>query len=464
MLERMFFQRIFTPELALNAYLIGDSTKKVCAIIDPPRLITPCLVLVQSLGFTVTDIIETHVHADFVLGSLELKTSLNNKPIIHSSGMGGSKQIPTYVDDIIQQDDIIRIGSTKLQAIHTPGHSPEHLMWICYDENRSTHVPWLACTGDLLFVGGVGRPDLFGSELFNNLAEQLYHSLFKKLEPFPDFMEIYPCHGAGSLCGKFYEGRWSSTLGYERLFNPYLIKKHEKDWIEFIRTEFTNFPNQFRHIKSLNLQGPPLMETLTTMVAEGSFEQLELEAFFIIDIRMPQKFAERHIKGSINIPFHDSFSQWCTWLVPPGIPLGLVVEDHYRDGHIANLLRQVGYDQPIVIFAFTNNHKSSFQMESLQILTPTEAKNNQTAGLYIIDVRSPSEWKEGHIPGAWHMELTKLEDSIKQLPLDYPMATICRSGMRSSIAASILIKRGFNISNIQGGMEAWISAGLPIEQ
>jgi hydroxyacylglutathione hydrolase len=457
----MFFQRIFTPGLAINTYLIGDLAAKTCAIIDPPRCYLACLAMAQSADLTITDIIETHVHADFVSGALELKNVLNNKPKIHCSQMGGSSWVPQYADHQVQDGEIIKQGSVKIQAIHTPGHSPEHLIYICFDEKRSSDTPWLACTGDLLFVGGVGRPDLLGKESFNLLAGQLYQSLFKILASFPDFLEIYPCHAAGSLCGKFDGGRWSSTLGYERLFNSYLREKREKDWIESIRKDFKDYPDQFQRIKSLNLQGPPLLESLTIMVAEGSCQDLELEAFFILDVRMPIKFAAGHLKGSINIPFQDSFCQWCSWLIPSWMPLGLVVDDHHCDAQIANQLRLIGFDQPIMVFTLNARNKFSFPMEIMEMLTPAEAKQGQSCGMYFLDVRSQLEWSDQHIEGARNIELSQLEKYVGLLPPDLTIVTICKSGMRASIASSILKKKGFDTATIQGGMQAWSAAGLP---
>lgn len=461
----MFFQRLYTPGLAINSYLIGDMQAKVCAVVDPPRLIAPCMAAVQNAGLVITDILETHVHADFVSGSLELKNELNGKPRIHASGMGGPRWTPAYADQIVKDGDSLMIGRIRLQAVHTPGHTPEHLIWVCYDETRSKDTPWFAFTGDLLFVGGVGRPDLLGPEAFEGLAKQLYHTIFEKLSIFPDYMEIFPSHTAGSLCGTFYDGRSSSTLGYERLFNPFFIKKEEKAWVESIRQEFTQFPKEFTHIKELNVQGPPLMETLTILAAEGGLDDLDLEALFLIDTRNPLKYAELHWKGSINIPMHDTFCQWCSWLVPQNISLALIVEDHFRDAQIVGLLRLIGFDQSILILPFPVHIRTSMQGDSFAILSVNEAAQRlERSEICIIDVRMPAEWKSGHIPGAVHIELQQLAGAIDHLPKDLPIATICRSGMRASIAASILQKAGCQkVANIQGGMQMWISAGLPLE-
>lgn len=458
----MFFLTITTPGLAINTYLIGDKNSKTCVVIDPPRLIGPILAAAQNAGLIITDILETHVHADFVSGSVELKNELKLKPLIHASGMGGQKWIPAYADKIVKDGDVIQLGSIHLKAIHTPGHTPEHLMWVCYDDHRSPETPWLAFSGDFLFVGGIGRPDLLGQDAKESLAGQLYHSLFTKMDAYPDFMEIFPCHAAGSLCGKFIEGRSSSTLGYERRFNPYFIKKPEKEWVDSIKQQFSHFPPQFSHIKTLNVNGPPLLETLTTLAAEGSIEDLDLEALFIIDTRMPHKFSESHLEGSLNIPMHDSFCQWCAWFVPAAIPLGIVVDDHHRDEQIVNQLRLIGYDQPILTISLPAHLKTHFQSDSYQLMTADAASHADN--LCIVDVRTLSEWNSGHIPGAVHIELPDLEGELKKLPSDQKIATICRSGLRASIAASLLKKHGLeNVSSIQGGMQAWAAAGLPVE-
>ena len=256
----MFFQRIFTPGLAINTYLIGDEKSKRCAAIDPTRHVVPLIIQAQNAGLEITDILETHVHADFVSGSRELKHQLNDKPRIFASGLGGAKWIPAYADTVVVKDTKIQMGDLRLEAIHTPGHTREHLMWVCYDESRSQKSPWFAFTGDCVFVGSIGRPDLLGKEEMDALAPQLYKTIFETLAPFPDFLEIFPCHGEGSLCGKALKSRATSTLGFERLYNIYFKIEREVDWINRLKKEWMPAPDYFKRLKLLNVQAPPPVE------------------------------------------------------------------------------------------------------------------------------------------------------------------------------------------------------------
>ena len=312
----MFFQRIYTPGLAINTYLLGDEKTKRCIVIDPTRHVFPCIVQAQNEGYDITDILETHAHADFVSGSKELKHQLNEKPAIHCSGMGGTQWIPSYADQIVQDGTLLVIGDLLLKAVHTPGHTPEHIIWVAYDKTRSSLVPWFICTGDSLFVGGVGRTDLLSPEEINPLAKQLYHSLFEVLNSFEDFVETYPCHSEGSLCGKGINGKSSSTIGYERLFNPYFQKKPEEEWIKTLLKGLPRVSPYFQRLKVLNLKGPPLLSSLKAARWNESQEERKFTDLFLLDVRLPEAFASSHLKGSINIPVSHSFFS-LGWLDAP---------------------------------------------------------------------------------------------------------------------------------------------------
>jgi len=217
-----------------------------------------------------------------------------------------------------------------------------------------------------------------------------------------------------------------------------------------------------KNIKKINTQGPARLDSLTRLASEGSIDEIDLNAFFIIDTRPPQKFAHYHLKDSINIPIHDSFCQWCTWFVPDNSPLGIVVEDHYRDAQIVNQLRLVGFDQPVLIITLSARLQNPEKGGSLPLIAPHEVPQNKVC---IVDVRTISEWNAGHVPGALHIELSQIESQLKSLPSDCSIMTICRSGIRAAIAASILHKEGYQeVASIQGGMQSWVAAGLPVEK
>lgn len=463
----MFFQRVFTPGLSINSYLLGDEKSKRCIVIDPTRHVIPYIIQAQNAGLDITDILETHVHADYVSGSKELKHQLNEKPRIYASGMGGDRWIPAYVDVVVRQGTQLKIGDIRLDAVHTPGHTPEHVIWICYDESRSSSTPWFAFTGDCLFVGSVGRPDLLGKEEMSILAPHLYNTVFEVLASLPDFLEILPGHGEGTLCGKGPKSRSTSTIGFEKLFNPYFQKISKEKWIDRLQKEVLPIPPYFPRLKKLNIEGPPLLSSLKVEIWNQNEQGASLDELFLLDIRHTELFATSHIKGSLNIPLSHSFSQWAGYMVPVNMPIGLIVEKTRIYSEAVDQLRLMGFDQEIwVIQLETDRQDLPCSFSSFPIMEVEELAKQQPKfeSLYVLDVRTGEEWSSGHIPGAHHVELNHLVNSIDQLPKNQSIALVCRSGQRASLAASLLRKNGFSsVINIRGGMQAWKQAGLPIK-
>lgn len=435
----MILQTFTTPGLAINSYLIGDSNFKRALIIDPTRDLEPYLKAARNSGLEITDIAETHVHADFASGSKELKQRLQGKPTIHCSALGGEKWIPTYCDRKVKEGDQIQLGNIRLKALHTPGHTPEHLIWLCYEDEES---PCLAFTGDLLFVGSVGRPDLLGEES-KILTQQLYNSLFLVLATLPDFLEIYPAHGAGSFCGKGLSSRPTSTLGYERLYNPFLIKKPFAEWKQALNLDMPAVPPNFFRLKQYNLQGP-IMETKN-------------QTSLTIDLRDPESFARGHLTSSINIPLGKAFSNWASAILAQDTSLNLIAEKQEQIAEAMAQLRLIGFDEI--------NRKiiwSEKELKDLEILpmvtveTLADKLKRDPKKVYVLDVRTPAEWNAGHIPEAHHIEMGNITKQLDQLPKAASIHVICGSGYRASVIASLLKQKGFpDVSNIRGGMNAW---------
>jgi hydroxyacylglutathione hydrolase len=459
----MFFKRIYTPQLAINTYLLGDEKAKQCVVVDPTRHIVPYIVEAQNAGLEITSIVETHVHADFVSGAKELKHQLNGKPRIYASGLGGPHWIPAYTDEVVQEGTQLRIGCLRLDALHTPGHTPEHISWLCYDEVRSVETPWFAFTGDCLFVGSVGRPDLLDEQETPGLVKQLYYTLFEKLAALPSFVEILPSHGAGSLCGKAINGRQTSTLGYEYLFNPYLKQEAKELWMKKCQQDLPPAPPYFRRLKRVNLEGPALLSTLKTETWDAHQATKQLDELFLLDIRPPEAFAASHLKRSLNIPLSPSFCHWAGWMVPPKTAIGLVTENGHIISEAIDQLRLMGFDQEIWVIRLDqiDAQADPHLFSSFPLLEVEEVVKRQD--LLIVDVRTPSEWQAGHIAGAQHIELNELEKSLQQLSKQQTLAFVCRSGIRASLAASLLEKHGYpSVLNVRGGMQAWQQAGLPL--
>lgn len=451
----MIFQRFYNKDLAINTYLIGDDATRECAVVDPVRTIDEISAYIKHNRLHLKAILETHVHADFVSGAKELKAVFSAP--IYCSAMGGEKWLPKYVDIPVHDRDEIRLGQLRLQAVHTPGHTPEHLIWLCFDESRSATVPWFMFTGDLLFVGSVGRPDLLGPEEFQSQAKALYHSLFHTLAEFPDYVEILPAHGAGSFCGKAISIRPSSTLGFERQFNSSLQKKELSAWIENLTRDMPAAPMAYSKIKEINTGDPTLMREL--FKSDKRITPHEFAQKLFIDVRSPEAFAAKHLKNSINIPIKGAFSSWLEMVLLPEHAFSLILQSEDELEPIKKMLAVAGLEklEGYILWEDLISAQSSL-ISSFPLISPGHFQRRT-----IVDVRTPSEWRAGHIEGARHIELTNLVHSISEFPKDTPIAAICGSGYRASIAASMLRRAGFSdVANIQGGMQAWREAKLPI--
>jgi hydroxyacylglutathione hydrolase len=443
----MILQRFHTAGLSINTYLIADSITHRALIIDPTNHVEPYLKFAEQENLAITDIAETHVHADFISGSKILKSRLQGKATIHCSALGGDAWIPRYADVQVFQDHRISLGSVVLKALGTPGHTPEHLLWLCFDSSRSSDTPCLAFTGDFLFVGSIGRPDLLGPTEVKNLSYQMYNSLFSVLLGLPDFLEIYPAHGAGSLCGKGLSARPTSTLGYEKRFNSFLQKKEMEEWIQDLQRDISAAPANFTRIKKLNLQGED------SMISSPKKETNH----WIVDIRTPPVFATGHIADSINIPLGPSFCNWVGSFLNEECSITLIGENEEQIHEAIKNLSLIGFNTIKEKIIWDNQQMTTkYTIQSLHSINVLRLAEELKTNPYVLDVRTSSEWNAGHIKDAHHIELAKVAHNFHQLPKDSSIFTICGSGMRSSIASSFLKKMGYErITNVEGGMTAW---------
>jgi hydroxyacylglutathione hydrolase len=467
----LFLHQRFIPGLAIYSYMVGDEKTKECAVIDASRDVGYFIDLAEHEGLRITHILETHVHADFISGSRELKARLNDDPTVSCSGLGGPAWTPPYADRVLADHDTIRMGSVRLEAIHTPGHTPEHLTWALYDETRSVDTPWLLFTGDFVFVGDVGRPDLLGEEARQTLAAQLYRSVFDRLPAFPDFTEILPGHGAGSLCGKAIGSRNASTLGFERRFNASLAAAPEEEWVRTLLAGMPIAPPYFRRMKTVNAEGPPLvgldLPGRTRYRAEEVYERV-CEHCLIVDVRPKEAFASSHIPGAINIPLGDVLPTWAGWVLPYDQPTLIVLDDPADMPQVVTHLLRVGFDQ---IRGYLEDgmdrwQTAGFETAHLETISVHELARRLKApeAPFVLDVRTEREFDTGHIADALHIHGGLLHDRIAEVPRDRPVAVVCGSGYRASIVASFLKRRGYTrVTNVLGGMSAYTAAGLPTE-
>ena len=466
----MFFHQRFIPGLAIYSYMIGDETTKQCAVVDPSRDVDAYLELADREGLTIRHALETHVHADYISGSRELKARLGDALTVHCSGLGGDEWTPPYADHVVADGDEIVLGRVRLKAVHTPGHTLEHVCWAVYDDDRSREVPWLMLTGDFLFVGDVGRPDLLGAEAQKQLAHQLYGSVFQKLPGLPDVTEIYPGHGAGSLCGKALGSRSASTIGFERQFNGALIEKPEDRWVDDLLAGMPPAPPYFGRMKRVNRQGPPVLGPGLPgqkPIPPKAFREQSDAGAVVLDARPKEAFAAAHVPGAISIPLAANLPTWAGWVLPYDKPLLLVVEEPAEAIEVATHLIRIGLDD---LRGFLAGGMSAWETAGLPIarietLSVHDLKHRLDDGAarpFVLDVRTDAEWEAGHVDGATHIHGGHLSGRLDEVPRDRPVAVICGSGYRGSIASSLLGRAGFGaVANVLGGMTAWKAADLP---
>ncbi len=465
----MLLHQRFIPGLAINSYLVGDERTKQAAVIDPTRDVDEFIDYARDNGLHIRHILETHVHADFVSGSLELKTRLDGEPMIHVSGLGGEEWTPPYADHVAKDGDAINLGKVRLEAVYTPGHTPEHVSWSLYDELRSNDTPWLIFTGDFLFVGDVGRPDLLREEARKHLAHELHKSVFERLPSIPDITEIFPAHGAGSLCGKAIGSRASSTVGYERRFNPALVAKPEQSWVSDLLKNMPLAPPYFRRMKEVSRTGPkllgPELPGQRRWGAKQVYERM-CEHCLIVDVRSKEAFAAAHLPAAINIPLGPNLPTWAGWVLPYDHPTLIVLDDPTDMPEVTTHLLRVGFDdvKGYLEGGIDAWEVAGYDVGSLDTLSVHDLKRKIDAGedMTVLDVRTEGEWNGGHIDGAMHIHGGKLQESFAEVPRDKPVVVICGTGYRASIASSFLKREGYeDVSNVIGGMSGWRAAGLP---
>ena len=467
----MILHQRYVPGLAILSYVLGDEQAGEAIVIDPVRDVGEYLDVARSHHLRIRHILETHVHADFVSGSRELKKRLGGEATIHCSAMGGQEWTARYADHLIQRGDSLRIGKIRLDWLHTPGHTPEHVVMPVYDTSRSSEVPWLMFTGDLLFVGAVGRPDLLGEQAQKRLAHELYESLFSRLSGLPDITEIYPAHGAGSACGKAIASRRTSTLGFERQFSASLQRKPEDQWVRDLLADMPLAPKYFPHMKVINRDGPAILGGDLPGHMAYSVSQVRQQLgreCLVLDVRSKEGFAAGHIPGSINIPLGTHFTTWAGWVLPYDRDILAVLDRPQDMTEAATNLTRIGLDR---IAGHLDGGIEAWETagQPLQTLTTMsvqdlhERVDDVPGKLTVLDVRTAGEWQAGHINGAIHIHGGLLRDNLPQVPGDRPIAVVCGSGYRASVAASLLQREQYGqVSNIIGGMTAWKAAGLPM--
>jgi hydroxyacylglutathione hydrolase len=441
------------------------------AIVDPRRDVDVYLEYARSRGLQVTHVLETHVHADFASGARELAERTGARLLLSGHDEGQEYEV-RFRHEELTDGDAVELGSVRLRALHTPGHSPEHLSFLVFDRGRSEDVPMLLLSGDFLFVGSVGRPDLLGEEAKEGLARTLYRSLREVLDGLPDGLEIHPGHGAGSMCGSGMSGRPVSTLGFERLANPYLDPSlSEAAFVERILGSAPPFPPYYRKMKRLNAVGSPTLEEIPggTPLSPERVADLVSAGASVVDLRDQHAFGGGHLPGSFGIAAGPKVSTWAAWIVPYDRPIVLVPQHEGQVEAAARALVRVGLDDVRGHLAggIEGWRAQGRELESLPQITPPELHRRLERGedVSVLDVRTDAEWRAGHVAGARHVMAGELADRLHEIEGGQdgrPLAVVCGGGYRSTVAASLLLRHGFRqVLNVTGGMGGWQAADLP---
>jgi hydroxyacylglutathione hydrolase len=464
----MYFQQIYETGLAHASYIVGCQATGTCAVIDPKRDIDTYLEITKKERLRITHILETHIHADFLSGSRELAERTGAK--MYLSDEGGEEWQYAFDHQGIKDGDTFMVGNIKFDVMHTPGHTPEHVSFLVTDTPASDQ-PIMMFTGDFVFVGDVGRPDLLEKAAGQTGtmeigARQLWESL-KRFKALPDHIQVHPAHGAGSACGKALGAIPSSTVGYEKIVNWALRHTNEEAFVKDLLSGQPEPPKYFAMMKLLNKVDRPLLTSVPTMkeLTTAELNDAIKNGLKVIDTRSKVSFAGGHIPNTINITNNKSFSNWAGWLIDYEAPFLVIAPQEQTDDIMRKLMR-IGLDNVAGYYpSVTDWQEEGHDLATLPQIELEELKARHTdADVVVIDIRGESEYLEGHIPGAWNIHTGHLPDYVNEIPKDKVVVISCESGARSSIGASVLQRLGLrNIVNFSQGFSGWKSSGAPVE-
>jgi hydroxyacylglutathione hydrolase len=448
------FQRFFDEGLAQSSFLLACDRTREALVIDPRRDIDVYVEAAGRHGLTLRYAIETHVHADFVSGAHELLTA--GATVV--AGPGADLRFKHHE---ASDGEALRVGDIRLQVLHTPGHTPEHISIRAEEPG----APIRLFSGDTLFVGAVGRPALLGEEQTRQLASQLYDSLHEKLLTLPDDVEVHPGHGAGSLCGAGIGKEPHSTIGQERRFNAMLQHATRDAFVAAVLADLPETPPYFPRMKRINHDGPPLLNLAagypgTRALSPGDAAAALAGGAWMIDLRSADAFGKEHPRGAVNIGFGAKVGYWAGWAIPADARVILMASAAGEADEAARQLLRVGIDKiegrvdgGMDAWRSANLPTGRIAQMTVRDLRDRIARRDTLA---ILDVRTSREWRAGHIDRATHVPVGDVTAQSAGLPRQAPIATLCEGGYRSSLAASLLARAGMNnVINVTGGMAAY---------
>jgi hydroxyacylglutathione hydrolase len=448
--------------------MVGCQRSGEALVIDPGRDVEPYIQAASAEGLRIVAVAETHIHADFVAGSRELAERLGAKLYLSDEGPAEWKYqyADKYSSHLLKDGDNFKIGNVQLEVMHTPGHTPESISFVLTDVGGGADAPMGIFTGDFVFVGSIGRPDLLETAAgvvgsADSGARQLFSSMLK-FRGLPDHLQVWPAHGAGSACGKGLGAIPSSTVGYEKRFNPALQFTEEQLFVDYILSDQPETPAYFANMKRVNKVGPTLIAELPA-VQEIATERLPsiVQNSTVVDVGGSDEFANAHVPGTINLP-QPTLVQWAGFLVDYDAPV-YVLGDPSKLSELLRQLRSIGIDRVAGLFDWQAAKQAGLRTQSYAEEPAAELRERiEAEQVTLIDVRARTEFETGHIPHAEHYFLGNLVNRLTELPTDRPIVTQCLSGGRSAIAAGILQRAGLNVINLQGGIRGWSQAGFPV--
>jgi hydroxyacylglutathione hydrolase len=455
----MYFEQFYLGCLAHASYMLGSEGE--AAVVDPQRDVEIYLKAADEQGLQIRHIFETHLHADFVSGHLELAKRTGAKIYI------GAQAGATFPHVALHDGSEVQFGKLRITALETPGHTPEGICLVVTDEEKSRD-PWAVLTGDTLFIGDVGRPDLSKTHTPQQLAGSLYDSLHGKLMKLGDQVLVYPAHGAGSLCGRNMRAERSSTIGTERLTNYALQIKSREEFVHQLTENLPSRPEYFLEDAQINRAGAPALSELDVLppITAAELNGLLQQGVFVLDVRPNADFAAAHVPGSVNIALSGQFASWAGAIMGLSAQPVLVADtaEQYEEARLR--LARVGIEDPR---GFLQGGIAAWKQAELPVaavpqITVQELSRQRSSSMQVLDVRRELEWHAGHIDGAEWFPLDNFKISAPELDPSAPIAVHCQGGYRSMIACSLLQRAGIeNVMNVMGGFEAWKQAGLPVE-
>jgi hydroxyacylglutathione hydrolase len=455
----MHFEQFYLGCLAHASYLVGS--EGLGAVVDPQRDIDIYLEAARKADLEIRYVIKTHLHADFVSGHIELAGRTGAEIVF------GKRCDAAFPFRAVSDGDTIGLGTTMLQFLETPGHTPESISMLVIDTEAGP-LPQKVLTGDTLFIGDVGRPDLVGSKGYSadEMAGMLYDSLHDKLLLLDDTVEVYPAHGAGSMCGRNISQARASTIGEQRRFNYALKPMPREEFIRIMTAELPQVPSYFPRDAELNRVGAaPLDELPKPSQLEPA--ALDLDSDFILDVRSAAAFGTAHIPGAINIALGGQFASWCGTLIPSDRPIVVVSDNNEEIDETILRLARVGIEnvRGYLSGGIYTWDKAGRAIETLEQIPADELESriDEPGNLQLVDVRRRAEFDQGHVPTAVNLPLDDLGKGIEELDPHRAVAVMCKSGYRSAAAASLLAAAGFQVTNVVGGLDAWVSNGYAID-